>query len=115
MVFPEQASNIPLVPKRALQCGEHLATCRLSVPLHGLHCALDTPGSAMVLIRGVCLVHRPAPNFMGYLVGSGAIDFAGSGAVHMVGGYAAAAGCFVIGPRIGRFNADGTVSSSCWE
>ena len=48
---------------------------------------------------------------MGYLVGSGAIDFAGSGAVHMVGGYAAAAGCFVIGPRIGRFNADGTVST----
>ena len=48
---------------------------------------------------------------MGYLVGSGAIDFAGSGAVHMVGGYAAAAGCFVIGPRIGRFNADGTVRS----
>ena len=56
-------------------------------------------------------VRRSAPNFMGYLVGSGAIDFAGSGAVHMVGGYAAAAGCFVIGPRIGRFNADGTVST----
>ncbi len=48
---------------------------------------------------------------MGYFAkGSGAIDFAGSGAVHMVGGYAAAAGCWVIGPRIGRFNADGTVS-----
>ena len=28
----------------------------------------------------------------------------------MVGGYAAAAGCAIIGPRIGRFNADGTVS-----
>jgi Amt family ammonium transporter len=48
---------------------------------------------------------------MGYFAkGSGAIDFAGSGAVHMVGGYAAAAGCWIIGPRIGRFNADGTVS-----
>jgi Amt family ammonium transporter len=49
---------------------------------------------------------------MGYIsnLDSGAIDFAGSGAVHMVGGYAAAAGCVIIGPRIGRFNADGTVS-----
>ena len=54
---------------------------------------------------------RPAPYASGYMMGlnSGAIDFAGSGAVHMVGGYAAAAGCFVIGPRIGRFNSDGTV------
>ena len=54
---------------------------------------------------------RPMPYASGYMMGlnSGAIDFAGSGAVHMVGGYAAAAGCFVIGPRIGRFNSDGTV------
>ena len=54
---------------------------------------------------------RPTPYASGYMMGlnSGAIDFAGSGAVHMVGGYAAAAGCFVIGPRIGRFNSDGTV------
>ncbi|KAK9809380.1 hypothetical protein WJX73_010467 [Symbiochloris irregularis] len=43
------------------------------------------------------------------LLGVGAIDFAGSGAVHMVGGCAAAAGCFMIGPRIGRYLPDGTV------
>ncbi|BDA50157.1 Ammonium transporter 1 member 1 [Coccomyxa sp. Obi] len=60
---------------------------------------------------GWASMFRAAPNFMGYFAkGSGAIDFAGSGAVHMVGGYAAAAGCWIIGPRIGRFNADGTAN-----
>ncbi len=66
----------------------------------------------MVCMAKMCVYFscRTAPNFLGYFAkGSGAIDFAGSGAVHMVGGYAAAAGCWIIGPRIGRFNADGTV------
>lgn len=80
---------------------------------------VHVPTSAALFLLGprpvadvyVWITCRTAPNFMGYFAkGSGAIDFAGSGAVHMVGGYAAAAGCWVIGPRIGRFNADGTVS-----
>nr|WFG70348.1 AMT1.1 [Azolla pinnata] len=41
------------------------------------------------------------------LFGSGAIDFAGSGVVHMVGGIAGLWGAFIEGPRMGRFDADG--------
>jgi Amt family ammonium transporter len=43
--------------------------------------------------------------------GNGAVDFAGSGVVHMIGGSIALAGAIVIGPRIGRFNKDGTPNS----
>ena len=39
---------------------------------------------------------------------SGARDFAGSGVVHMVGGLAALIGAAMVGPRIGKFNKDGT-------
>mmetsp|Transcript_6627 Transcript_6627/g.7600 ORF Transcript_6627/g.7600 Transcript_6627/m.7600 type:complete len:506 (+) Transcript_6627:138-1655(+) len=40
-------------------------------------------------------------------LGVGAIDFAGDGPVHMVGGVAGAIGSRLIGPRIGRYDADG--------
>ncbi|MED6135672.1 Ammonium transporter 1 member 2 [Stylosanthes scabra] len=41
------------------------------------------------------------------LFGSGVIDFAGSGVVHMVGGIAGLWGALVEGPRIGRFDRSG--------
>ncbi|KAK0602294.1 hypothetical protein LWI29_032053 [Acer saccharum] len=41
------------------------------------------------------------------LFGSGVIDFAGSGVVHMVGGIAGLWGALIEGPRIGRFDHTG--------
>jgi Amt family ammonium transporter len=41
----------------------------------------------------------------------GFIDFAGSTVVHSVGGWAALAGAIVLGPRIGKFNKDGSANA----
>ena len=40
-----------------------------------------------------------------------AADYAGSGVVHAVGGFVALAGAAVVGPRLGKFNANGTANS----
>lgn len=40
-------------------------------------------------------------------LGHGHVDFAGSSVVHMVGGVAALAGAWVLGPRLGKFTKDG--------
>jgi Amt family ammonium transporter len=40
-------------------------------------------------------------------LGHGAVDFAGSGVVHAMGGIIALAGAMVIGPRIGKFDSQG--------
>lgn len=38
---------------------------------------------------------------------SGMVDFAGCGVVHMTGGFAGLAGAIAVGPRLGRFDANG--------
>jgi len=41
-------------------------------------------------------------------LGHGYVDFAGSSVVHMVGGVTGLAGAMVLGPRLGKYNKDGT-------
>jgi len=44
-------------------------------------------------------------------LGKGYIDFAGSGVVHAVGGWCALAGAIVLGPRLGKYNRDGSANT----
>ncbi len=44
----------------------------------------------------------------GFLSEMGALDFAGSGVVHALGGWIALAGALLLGPRIGKYQRDGT-------
>jgi Amt family ammonium transporter len=44
-------------------------------------------------------------------LGNGAVDFAGSGVVHMTGGAVGLAIAMVLGPRIGKFNKDGSANT----
>jgi ammonium transporter, Amt family len=46
----------------------------------------------------------------GWLASAGFWDFAGSTVVHSVGGWAALAGVLVLGPRLGKYAADGRVT-----
>lgn len=49
-------------------------------------------------------------NADGWLAKMGMKDFAGSAAIHALGGWAAFALAYVLGPRRGRFNSDGSVN-----
>ncbi len=48
----------------------------------------------------------------GWLYEMGFSDFAGSTIVHSTGGWAALAGVWIVGPRLGKFRKDGTVKST---
>lgn len=47
----------------------------------------------------------------GWLMARGFVDFAGSTQVHSIGGWAALAGIVFLGPRIGKYSADGKVQA----
>ena len=47
----------------------------------------------------------------GFLSAMGFVDFAGSTQVHSIGGWAALAGIILLGPRIGKYSADGRVNA----
>jgi Amt family ammonium transporter len=47
----------------------------------------------------------------GWLSARGFVDFAGSTVVHSVGGWAALAGVYVLGPRMGKYAADGKIKA----
>jgi Amt family ammonium transporter len=47
----------------------------------------------------------------GWLASRGFLDFAGSTQVHSIGGWAALAGALVLGPRIGKYNKDGSANA----
>ena len=69
--------------------------------------------SAVLLFSAIWLlvVYAPITHWVwggsGWLTDIGFVDFAGSGVVHMVGGFAALAGIQVVGPRIGKFDSNG--------
>lgn len=47
----------------------------------------------------------------GWLAERGFVDFAGSTVVHSVGGWAALTGVFILGPRLGKYAANGKISA----
>lgn len=47
----------------------------------------------------------------GWLQLRGFVDFAGSTQVHSIGGWAALAGVYILGPRLGKYGADGKINA----
>jgi Amt family ammonium transporter len=93
-----------------------------TIPTGSMAERLKFPGFVLMGLWVSMIVYPVAGNWVwggGWLqnigriagLGNGAVDFAGSGVVHMIGGSVALAGALVIGPRIGRFNPDGSANA----
>ena len=68
------------------------------------------PSGYLILILGFqILIYPPIAHWcwhdLGWLKVRGFVDFAGSGVVHTVGGFASLIGCILLGPRKGRLEA----------
>ena len=67
---------------------------------------------ALLVVLFCAILYPLAANWVwnpdGWLAGRGFNDFAGSAAVHAMGGFAALAAAMVLGPRIGKYNEDGS-------
>ncbi len=68
---------------------------------------LDVSFSSMVRKRGGWLSALGVNAGLGH----GHVDFAGSSVVHMTGGITGLAGALVLGPRLGKYRADGTLGA----
>ena len=69
---------------------------------------------AAFVVLFCALIYPMAANWAwnpkGWLALQGFNDFAGSAVVHTLGGFAALAGAIALGPRIGKYNADGSIN-----
>jgi ammonium transporter, Amt family len=70
-------------------------------------------GSFLLFSVAICAIIYPVTGHWiwgaGWLASLGFFDFAGSTVVHSVGGWCALAGILLLGPRIGKYKADGKV------
>lgn len=72
-------------------------------------------GSFLIFSFILCALIYPMAGHMiwggGLLAKFGMLDFAGSTVVHSVGGWAALAGTLLLGPRLGKYNPDGSANA----
>jgi len=69
---------------------------------------------ALFVVVFCALMYPLAANWVwnpnGWLAGRGFNDFAGSAAVHAMGGFSALAAAIVLGPRLGKYGSDGEIT-----
>ena len=94
----------------------HTVFCATSATIVSGAMAERTKFSAyLIYSAGISILIYPVTGHWvwsdGWLSGMGFHDFAGSTAVHMVGGLCALVGAAIVGPRIGKFEKDGRVNA----
>ena len=96
-----------------LQLGFAIAS--ISIVSGGIAERMKIWSYAIFVIIFCIIIYPVAANWVwnpnGWLAKLGFNDFAGSSAVHAVGGFAALAGAILVGPRMGKYNADGTANA----